>query len=141
MATRRRIAAVHPTRLRGGAFVAHRLSAPVNAAATWCRDGLVSRDDGGRYSPTTTLQSANDSPDRSPHPPAMSSLGQLMVRVHAGDSPAFAELIQALRPQWAPYRGWSASSADDLQQELWLALWQELQHRVPAVLHHHGGRD
>lgn len=66
-----------------------------------------------------------------------------MVRVHTGDSPAFAELIQALRPQWVPYSGWgsSADDADDLQQELWLALWQELQHRVPAVLHHQGGRE
>ncbi len=59
-----------------------------------------------------------------------------MCRVHAGDAEAFAALLAAVAPQWRPYchRGQSSGTTEDLRQELWLTLWQALQHQPPAVL-------
>lgn len=47
-----------------------------------------------------------------------------MCRVHAGNTAAFAALMDEARPQWALYRQWGRSSAttEDLLQELWLML-------------------
>jgi DNA-directed RNA polymerase specialized sigma24 family protein len=58
-----------------------------------------------------------------------------MQRVHAGDCTAFGPLMHQLRAQATVYRRWgSDSNRDDLEQELWLALWRALRIAPPRVL-------
>ena len=66
----------------------------------------------------------------------MSTLGWLMCQVYLGNASVFPQLLNVVKPQWAPYRNWGQSSAtsDDLRQELWITLWQELQRKVPWVI-------
>jgi len=82
------------------------------------------------------MHPADGSADGGPYSDSVSSLGQLMCRVHAGDTAVFAALMDEAQPQWAPYRQWGRSTAttEDLLQELWLTLWQELQRHLPSVL-------
>ncbi len=85
------------------------------------------------------MHPADSSPDACAHSCEVSSIGQLMRRVYAGDAgdeDAFALLVDALTPQWAPYRRWGRSSVttEDLLQELWITLWRELRKRPPFAL-------
>ena len=59
-----------------------------------------------------------------------------MCQVHLGNVDAFPPLLEAVKPHWAPYQRWGQTStaSDDLQQELWITLWQELQRQVPWVI-------
>ena len=59
-----------------------------------------------------------------------------MCRVHRGDEAAFAVLLDAVTPQWAPYGRWGRSSVatEDLRQELWMTLWWALRTHLPSVL-------
>ena len=82
------------------------------------------------------MQPADSLPDAHAHPAAVPPIGPLMCRVYIGDADAFAALVDAVTPQWAPYRRWGRSSAttEDLLQELWMALWRELRIHPPVVL-------
>ena len=59
-----------------------------------------------------------------------------MCQVHMGNDGVYPQLLEAVESQWAPYRHWGQSSttSDDLRQELWITLWQELQRQVPQVI-------
>lgn len=82
------------------------------------------------------MHTADSSPDARANSHAVSLIGQLMCRVHAGDEGAFAALVDEVTPQWAPYRRWGVSSAatEELLQELWMMLWRELRRHPPIVL-------
>ena len=63
-----------------------------------------------------------------------------MVRVHTGEADVFPALMQAVTPHIAVYRPWTDSPAafEDLEQELWLALWNALQRDLPRILRPEG---
>ncbi len=59
-----------------------------------------------------------------------------MCAVWNGDDEVFGDLMRQTSAQMTSYRRWVATPTDytDLQQELWMALWQALQNHPPHTL-------
>lgn len=113
---------------------------PLPAAIDRARVGGLQRNlsgmDATRHCAPAPLRRQHRPPDPLSHSEAMSVLGRLMSRVHTGDPEAFRALMQAVTAQVAVYRQWGGPCSDpeDMEQELWLALWNALQQGLPQVL-------
>lgn len=123
--------------------MATKLSSAVNVSPKAGNVRTRSGNEFRRHCASASVRPANNPAHYGANSGDVPSLGALMCRVHSGDADAFATLLNAVAPQWAPYRRWGRSSGatEDLQQELWLTLWQELQHQLPTVLQALCGND
>ncbi len=83
-----------------------------------------------------TLRREHGAPKDLSHSTPVSTLGQLMRRIHEGDPTAFPLFMDSLSGPVGRFRGWanSPSDADDLEQELWLTLWRTLRRKLPRSL-------
>ena len=70
------------------------------------------------------------------HSKDVSALGRLVCQFQAGETEAFAGLLNQLKGQRRMYSSWvhESSSAEDLDQELCVALWYALKTSPPRVL-------